>query len=88
MAHFIEHCIFKGTKRRKTYHILSRLDSVGAEINAYTTKEETCIYGSFLEIHLERALELMSDIAFNSVFPEKELNKEREVNKKGKTCSR
>ena len=79
LAHFIEHCIFKGTKRRKTYHILSRLDSVGAEINAYTTKEETCIYGSFLEIHLERALELMSDIAFNSVFPEKELNKEREV---------
>lgn len=79
LAHFIEHCIFKGTKRRKPYHILSRLDSVGAEINAYTTKEETCIYSSFLETHLERALELMSDIAFNSIFPEKELNKEREV---------
>ncbi|NQX92753.1 MAG: insulinase family protein, partial [Flavobacteriales bacterium] len=79
LAHFIEHCVFKGTKKRKPFHILSRLDSVGAEINAYTTKEETCIYGSFLEQHLERAMELMSDITFNSTFPEKELLKEKEV---------
>ena len=57
LAHFIEHCIFKGTEKRKTYHILSRLDSVGGEINAYTTKEETWVYASFLSKHLERAID-------------------------------
>ena len=79
MAHFIEHVIFKGTKKRKAYHILSRLDDVGGELNAYTTKEETCIYASFLNQDLGRALELIQDIAFNSVFPDKELEKEKEV---------
>jgi predicted Zn-dependent peptidase len=79
LAHFIEHSIFKGTKKRKTYHILSRLDSVGAEINAYTTKEETWVYGSFMEKHLARAVELIGDICFNSIFPEKEINKEKDV---------
>lgn len=79
LAHFIEHSIFKGTKRRKTYHILSRLDAVGGEINAYTTKEETWIYASFLNDHYERALDLIADISFNSIFPEKELKKERAV---------
>lgn len=79
LAHFIEHSIFKGTKRRKTFHILSRLDSVGAEINAYTTKEETWIYASYLEKHLDRAVELIADICFNSTFPEKELEKEKDV---------
>lgn len=79
LAHFIEHCIFKGTKKRKTYHILSRLDAVGAEINAYTTKEETWIYASFINKHFERAVELISDICFNSTFPEKEIKKERDV---------
>lgn len=79
MAHFIEHVIFKGTKKRRAYHILSRLDDVGGELNAYTTKEETCIYASFLKQDMERALELLHDIAFNSVFPDKELEKEKEV---------
>lgn len=79
LAHFIEHCIFKGTEKRKTYHILSRLDSVGAEINAYTTKEETWVYASFMENHLSRAVELISDICFHSIFPEKEIVKERDV---------
>lgn len=79
LAHFIEHCIFKGTERRKTYHILSRLDSVGGEINAFTTKEETWVYASFLGKHLDRALELLGDICFHSVFPEKEIAKERDV---------
>lgn len=79
LAHFIEHCIFKGTEKRKTYHILSRLDSVGGEINAYTTKEETWVYASFLSKHLERAIELVSDICFHSVFPQKEIEKERDV---------
>ena len=79
IAHFIEHVIFKGTQKRKAYHILSRLDDVGGELNAYTTKEETCIYASFLIQDFERAVELLNDITFNSVFPEKELEKEKEV---------
>jgi len=79
IAHFIEHVIFKGTSKRRAYHILNRMEDVGGEINAYTTKEETCIYATFLEQDYDRALELISDITFNSVFPEKELEKEKEV---------
>jgi predicted Zn-dependent peptidase len=79
LAHFIEHVIFKGTSKRKSYHIISRLEDVGGELNAYTTKEETCIHASFLKSDTERALELISDITFNSVFPEKELEREKEV---------
>jgi predicted Zn-dependent peptidase len=79
MAHFIEHVIFKGTQKRKTWHILSRLDDVGGELNAYTSKEETAIYASFLIQDFTRALELLYDITFHSVFPEKEINKEKEV---------
>lgn len=78
-AHFIEHCLFKGTEKRKTYHILNRLEKVGGELNAYTTKEETWISASFLESDLRRAVELVADIAFNSTFPEKEIAKERDV---------
>ncbi len=79
LAHFIEHAIFKGTKRRKAYHILSRMEDVGGEINAYTTKEETCIHTSFLKNDYERATELIWDIVFNSVFPGAELNREKIV---------
>ena len=79
LAHFIEHLFFKGTKKRNAYQVINRLESVGGEINAYTTKEETCIYTSFLKGDYERALELISDIIFNSAFPEKELVKEKEI---------
>jgi predicted Zn-dependent peptidase len=79
MAHFIEHVIFKGTTHRRAYHILCRLDDVGGEINAYTTKEETAFYAGFLSQHYERAVELLADIIFHSTFPEYELEKEREV---------
>ncbi len=79
MAHFIEHAIFKGTKKRKVYHVLSRLENVGADLNAFTTKEETCIYASFQKSYYERALELIFDITFSSVFPDKELAKEKTV---------
>lgn len=79
IAHFIEHVIFKGTEKRKAYHILSRMEDVGGELNAYTTKEDTCIYATFMSAHYERALELFSDIIFHSVFPEKELEKEKDV---------
>lgn len=79
MAHFIEHSIFKGTEHRRSYHILNRIDGVGGELNAFTTKEETCIYASSLSIHLERCLELFADVLFFSTFPEHELKKEKEV---------
>lgn len=79
LAHFIEHSIFKGTQKRKAFHILSRLDSVGGELNAYTTKEEIVLYASFTNLYLGRAAELISDILFHSVFPEREIEKEKEV---------
>lgn len=79
MAHFIEHAIFKGTNKRKAYHILSRMDDVGGEINAYTSKEETAIHTSFLKNEYERAMELIADITFNSTFPGKEITREKEV---------
>jgi len=79
LAHFLEHCLFKGTTHRKTFHILSRLDAVGGELNAFTAKEETWIHASFLRGHLERAVELIADIAFHSTFPAKEIEKEKAV---------
>jgi predicted Zn-dependent peptidase len=79
LAHLIEHMLFKGTVKRKAYYILSRMEDVGGELNAYTTKEETCIHGTFFNQYYSRALELISDIAFNSSFPANELKKEREI---------
>ncbi len=79
MAHFIEHILFKGTEKRKMHHILSRMEDVGGELNAYTTKEETYIYASFLKSDYKRAIELISDIVQASTFPVKELEKEKEV---------
>jgi predicted Zn-dependent peptidase len=79
LAHLIEHMLFKGTSQRKAYYILSRMEDVGGELNAYTTKEETCIHGTFFNQYYRRALELISDIAFNSTFPAGELRKEKEI---------
>lgn len=79
LAHFLEHCIFKGTTKRKAFHILSRLDSVGGELNAYTAKEEMCVYASFTKEHIRRASELVADITLNSNFPLKEIQKEKEI---------
>ncbi|MDG1673811.1 MAG: pitrilysin family protein [Flavobacteriales bacterium] len=79
LAHFIEHVLFKGTHKRKAFHILNRMESVGGEINAYTTKEDTWITSSQRAKDTERALELLADIAFRSTFPEAELDKERDV---------
>ncbi len=79
IAHFIEHMLFKGTRKRKAYYILSRLEDVGGELNAYTTKEETAIHASFIKEDYERAVEIICDIAFNSVLPEKEIEKEKDV---------
>ncbi|GAA4341252.1 pitrilysin family protein [Mucilaginibacter gynuensis] len=79
LAHFIEHLLFKETERRNTNQILNRLELVGADLNAYTTKEYTCIHASLLNQHLERTIDLFEDILFHSTFPEDELEKERGV---------
>lgn len=79
IAHFWEHMAFKGTKKRKAYHILNRIDAVGGELNAYTTKEKITFYASVLEAHFEKAFELLADITFDSVFPEKQIERERHV---------
>ena len=78
-AHFIEHLLFKRTERRNTNQILNRLESVGGDLNAYTTKEYTCVHASFLNPYLNRALDLFEDILFHSIFPEEEMDKEKEV---------
>jgi predicted Zn-dependent peptidase len=79
IAHYWEHMAFKGTEKRKAFHIINRLEAVGGELNAYTTKEKICFYASILDQHVENAIELLSDITFHSVFPEKQIEKERNV---------
>ncbi|NDE03815.1 MAG: insulinase family protein [Flavobacteriia bacterium] len=79
LAHFLEHCLFKGTQKRKALHILSRIDAVGGELNAYTAKEEMCLYASFSKEHTQRAIDLLADISIHSTFPQKEIEKEKEV---------
>ncbi|WP_374948472.1 M16 family metallopeptidase [Mucilaginibacter sp.] len=79
LAHFIEHLLFKETERRNTPQILNRLELVGADLNAYTTKEYTCIHASLLNQHLERTVDFFEDILFHSTFPQEEIEKERGV---------
>ena len=79
IAHFIEHSIFKGTENRRSYHIRNRIDGVGGELDAFTTKEDTCIYASALTEHLERCLELFADMLFHATFPSNEIEKEKDV---------
>jgi len=79
LAHFIEHLLFKRTAKRNTNQILNRLEAVGGDLNAYTTKEYTCIHASFLSAYLERTLDLFEDLFFHSVFPEDEMEKEKGV---------
>lgn len=79
ISHFIEHCVFKGTKRRRTHHIAQYLESVGGYLNAYTTKDNTCYYARVLEPHIGRAVHLLADIILHSTFPEREVEKEKQV---------
>jgi len=76
MAHFIEHMVFKGTAKRRSGHIINRLENVGGELNAYTSKEETAVFATVLTAYSERAMELVADIVLHSVFPQKEIEKE------------
>ncbi|MGL1889799.1 MAG: insulinase family protein [Reichenbachiella sp.] len=79
LAHFWEHMVFKGTEKRKAYHIINRLESLGGELNAYTTKEKICFYSAILDKHLDKSVELLTDITFNSIFPPNQIEKERHV---------
>lgn len=79
LAHFVEHTIFKGTRRRKSWHISNRMESVGGELNAYTTKEETMIYTNAPAGYADRGLDLLSDLIMNASFPEAEIEREKEV---------
>lgn len=78
-AHFLEHMLFKGTRNRRNWHILNRMESVGGDLNAYTSKEETFVYSTSHVDYTDRALELLADIVFASSFPDKEINKEIDV---------
>ncbi|MCU0367749.1 MAG: insulinase family protein [Cyclobacteriaceae bacterium] len=79
IAHFWEHMAFKGTRKRKSFHILNRLESLGGELNAFTDKEKILFYASLRDEYFERALELLTDITFDSIFPEAQIEKERQV---------
>ena len=79
IAHFVEHALFKGTAKRKAHQVNCRLENLGGELNAYTTKEDTTLHATVLRRDLSRAVELIGDVIFNSTFPERELAKEREV---------
>ena len=79
LAHFLEHCVFKGTQKRNAIQTISRIDEVGGELNAYTAKEELCLHASFPIEYTSRAIELLADIAVNPVFPKEELIKEKEI---------
>ncbi|MBX3102655.1 MAG: insulinase family protein [Bacteroidetes bacterium] len=79
MAHFLEHMLFKGTHKRRAYHILSRIDNVGGELDAFTTREKTCLSATVTREYLDRALELLLDMAFHSTLPEAEMGKEKAV---------
>ena len=79
MAHFCEHVSFKGTKRRKSWHISNALESVGGDLNAYTNKEDTVYYAAVLKEHTARAIDLLTDIVFYSTYPQTEIDKEVEV---------
>jgi predicted Zn-dependent peptidase len=79
MAHFVEHMLFKGTTKRKAHHIANRMEHVGGDLNAYTTKEETYFYATFLEEYFPRATELLSDILFHSTFSSRQIDREKEV---------
>src|SRR5262245_13723326 len=79
IAHFWEHMAFKGTRKRKAFHILNRLESLGGELNAFTDKEKILFYASLRDNHFERALELLADITFHSIFPSYQIDRERNV---------
>lgn len=79
LAHFWEHMAFKGTKKRRSFQIINKLDNLGGELNAYTSKENICFYASVLDDYTDKAIDLLTDITFNSIFPENQIEKERNV---------
>lgn len=88
LAHLLEHSFFKGTTHRKSYHINCRLENLGGELNAYTTKEETVIHTTTLKSDAAKAVELIADIVFHSVFPQKEIDREKRLSSTRSTLQR
>ena len=78
-SHLIEHMVFKGTERRNAEQIAIEMDAVGGNINAFTSKENTCFYAKVLDEHLDLVSDVLSDITFHSVFDPEELKKEQGV---------
>lgn len=79
MAHFIEHMSFKGTQRRKSRQINDYLERVGGELNAFTSKQETVYCATVLRRDVHRAVDILTDMVFHSVYPQNEIEKEVEV---------
>lgn len=79
ISHFIEHMVFKGTERRKTHHVAQWMESVGGFLNAFTGKEYTCFYARGLDEHLDRGVDIVTDLVLHPSFPQKELQKEKDV---------
>ena len=79
ISHFLEHMVFKGTKSRRMHHIARRMESVGGYLNAFTSKEHTCYLARGLDEHLDRALDVTCDLVLTPTFPEKEVEKEKDV---------
>src|SRR5882672_677469 len=79
IAHFWEHMAFKGTRKRKAFHIVNRLESLGGELNAFTDKEKILFFASLRDDYFERAVDLLTDITFESIFPANQLERERNV---------
>ena len=79
MAHFCEHATFKGTQRRRSWHIINSLESVGGDLNAFTNKEDTVYHVAILKEHVARAIDILTDIVFHSTYPQAELTREKEV---------
>jgi predicted Zn-dependent peptidase len=79
LTHFMEHMMFKGTPTRTAFDISTRFDALGAELNAFTSKEYTCYYARFVDDKLESALDVLADMVMNSSFSQETIDPEREV---------
>jgi predicted Zn-dependent peptidase len=88
ISHFIEHMLFKGTKRHTAQQIADRFDGIGGNVNAFTSKEYTCYYAKVLDEHLPIAVDMLADMFFESVFAEEELAKRKTSSSRKSPCTR
>ena len=79
ISHFIEHMLFKGTSKRTSKDIAEEMDNIGGQLNAFTSKEYTCYYARVLDTHIDKAIDVLTDMLFNSEFNENDIEKEAKV---------